>query len=144
MRLDFVFMLPVVSYVHGSMENGTNTCVFFRAQHAHDMCCSKLENCSTYNHKCGINCDTELHVDNKMTQFCSLFYAINPIGTDRAMRHDARISLTVGSCQAARYQSCSLKLRFMLKWAESAFYMQPKGIPCYLGNTFSILSYAFQ
>ena len=28
----------------------------------------------------------------------------------------------------------------MLKRAESAFYMQPKGIPRYLGNTFSILS----
>ena len=32
----------------------------------------------------------------------------------------------------------------MLKRAESAFYTQPKGIPRYLGNTFSILSYAFQ
>ena len=64
----------------------------------------------------------------------------NPIGTDHAVWHDARTSLTAGSCQAARYQSCSLKLRFMLKWAESAFYMQPKGIPRYLGNTFSILS----
>ena len=65
---------------------------------------------------------------------------LNPIGTDRAVRHDVRTSLTAGSCQAARYQSCSLKLRFVLKQAESAFYMQPKGIPRYLRNTFSILS----
>ena len=66
--------------------------------------------------------------------------SINPIGTDRAVWHDARTSLTAGSCQAARYQSCSLKLRFVLRRAESAFYMQPKGIPRYLGNTFSVLS----
>ena len=65
---------------------------------------------------------------------------VNPIGPDRAVLHDGWISLTAGLCQAARYQSCSLKLRFVLKRAESAFYTQPKGIPRYLGNTFSILS----
>ena len=65
---------------------------------------------------------------------------VNPIGTDRAVWHDAQTYLTAGSCQAARYQSCSLKLRFVLKRDESACYTQPKGIPRYLGNTFSILS----
>ena len=52
-----------------------------------------------------------------------------PSRPDRTKRHDIRAD-----------QSCSLKLRFVLRRAESAFYMQPKGIPRYLGNTFSILS----
>ena len=70
----------------------------------------------------------------------NIIIIINPIGTDCAVWLDALISLMARSCQAARYQSCSLKLRFVFKRAESAFYMQPKGIPRYLGNTFSMLS----
>ena len=70
----------------------------------------------------------------------NIIIIVNPTGTDRAVWLDALISLTAGSCQVARYQSSSLKLRFVLKRAESAFYMQPKGIPRYLGNTFSMLS----
>ena len=51
---------------------------------------------------------------------------VNPIGTDRAVWHDIRAAHS--------------KLCFVLKRAEWAFYMQPKGIPRYLGNTFFILS----